>query len=89
MFEEFPGVTVDLERVIPGPRVVIPYFWDRGVQADAIEAAFTDHPGVKRIELIDSIDDEYLLRVEWDPEYVGRNASSIDQCGMDSARVDV
>lgn len=71
MFEDFPGVTVDLERVIPGPRVVIPYFWDRGVQADAIEAAFTDHPGVKRIELIDSIDDEYLLRVEWDPEYVG------------------
>lgn len=71
VFEQLPGVTVELERVIPGPRVVIPYFWVRGARSDDIEAAFTDHPGVENLRLVDSVDDEYLLRVEWDPEYEG------------------
>lgn len=71
VFKQLPGVAVKLERVVPGPRVVIPYFWVRGVHSDDIEAAFTEHPGVKSLRLIDSVDDEYLMRVEWDPEYEG------------------
>lgn len=71
VFAQLPEVTVELERVVPGPRVVIPYFWVRGVRSDDIEAAFSNHPGVKNLRLVDSVDDEYLLRVEWDPEYEG------------------
>lgn len=71
VFATLPGVTVELERVVPGPRAVTPYIWVRGVQSDVIESAFTEHPGVMDIRLIDSIDDEYLLRVAWDPEYEG------------------
>lgn len=71
VFETLPGVTVKLERFVPGPDVVIPYFWVRGVATDDMETAFSDHPGVKTIRLVDSIEDEYLLRVEWDSSYTG------------------
>lgn len=37
----------------------------------APEQVFTDRSGVKRIELVDSVTDEYLLRVEWSREYEG------------------
>jgi hypothetical protein len=57
-------VTVELERIVPREGVVIPYFWVRGVDIDDVEAAFSTHPGVKTIRSIDSVDDEYLLRVE-------------------------
>ena len=69
VFEQLPGVTVELERIIPARDVVIPYFWVRGTVADDIEAAFTDHPGVKGVELVDSVEDQYLLRVEWALDY--------------------
>lgn len=71
IFGSVPGVTVELERIVPCKGVIIPYFWVRGVDIDDVEAAFSIHPGVKAIRLIDSIDDEYLLRVEWDPEFEG------------------
>ncbi|WP_276255466.1 helix-turn-helix domain-containing protein [Halomontanus rarus] len=69
VFERLPRVTVELERIIPARDVVIPYFWVRGTAVDDIEGAFSDHPGVKRIRLIDSVEDEYLLRVEWALDY--------------------
>lgn len=71
LFKQLPGVTVELERIIPAQNVVIPYFWVRGTAIEDIEEAFHDHPGVKNIRLVDSVEDEYLLRVEWAMEYEG------------------
>ncbi|WP_135823814.1 helix-turn-helix domain-containing protein [Halorussus ruber] len=69
VFEQLPGVTVELERIIPAQDVVIPYFWVRGTAVDDIEDAFLDHPGVENIRLVDSVEDEHLLRVEWTLKY--------------------
>ena len=69
VFAQLPDVKLELERLIPSQDVVIPYFWVRGTEVDDIEDAFTEHPGVKGIQLVDSIEDEYLLRVEWSLEY--------------------
>jgi predicted DNA binding protein len=69
VFKQLPDVTVELERLVPAQDVVIPYFWVRGTEVDDVENAFTDHPGVKGIRLVDSIEDEYLLRVEWALDY--------------------
>jgi predicted DNA binding protein len=71
VFDQLPGVTVELERIIPAQDVVIPYFWVRGTDVDDIEDAFRHHPGVETIRLIDSVDEQYLLRVEWTLEYDG------------------
>jgi len=69
VFDQLPDVQVDLERLIPARDVIIPYFWVRGTEVDDIESAFTTHPGVKEIRLVDSVEDEYLLRVEWAIDY--------------------
>jgi len=69
VFQQLPDVEVELERIIPARDTLIPYFWVRGTVIDDIEAVFTEHPGVKHIEIIDSIQDEYLWRVEWILEY--------------------
>jgi predicted DNA binding protein len=71
VFENLPGVTVELERLVPRETSVIPYFWVRGASVTDIEASFESHPGVHDVHLVDSVDDEYLLRAEWDREYVG------------------
>ncbi|WP_276253988.1 helix-turn-helix domain-containing protein [Halomontanus rarus] len=71
VFEQLPAVTIELERIIPARDVVVPYFWVRGTEVDDIEGAFTDHPGVVDIRLVDSVAGEYLLRVEWTLEYDG------------------
>lgn len=65
IFEEHPEVTIELERIIPSRDVIIPYFWVRGTEIDDIESAFSDHPGLERIKLVDWIDEEYLLRAKW------------------------
>jgi predicted DNA binding protein len=65
IFEDHPEATVELERIIPSRDIVIPYFWVRGTEVDDIVAAFSPHPGLERIELVDSIEDEYLLQARW------------------------
>lgn len=71
VFETLPGVTVELERLIPHDSMIIPYFWVRGTETEEIEAAFDSHVGVDEIELIDSVEAEYLMRAQWVREYVG------------------
>ncbi|MFC7114758.1 helix-turn-helix domain-containing protein [Natronoarchaeum sp. GCM10025703] len=71
VFENLPDVSVELERLIPHDTLIIPYFWVRGAEAADIEASFEAHEGLADIELIDSVEHEYLMRVEWEREYVG------------------
>ncbi len=71
VFENLPGVTVELERLIPHETLIIPYFWVRGTETGDIEAAFEQHAGVSDIQLVDSIEDDYLMRAEWEQEYFG------------------
>ena len=71
VFETLPEATVKLERLVPHEQHIIPYFWVRGVTDSDIEAAFEAHAGLTSIQLVDSVESEYLMRAEWDREYVG------------------
>ena len=71
IFEDSPEVTVELERLIPHEKFIIPYFWVRGSEIADIEAEFEPHAGVRDIQLVDSIEDEYLMRAEWEQSYFG------------------
>jgi predicted DNA binding protein len=71
VFETLPEVTVELERLVPHGSMIIPYFWVRGAEAEDIEATFESHAGVVSVDLIDSVEDEYLMRAEWEREYFG------------------
>lgn len=70
VFDELPGVTVKLERIIPTQDVIVPYFWVCGTTADGVEGSFADHPGVHHIRAVDSVGDQHLLRVEWTLEWL-------------------
>lgn len=71
VFANLPGVTVQLERVIPDANGVVPYFWVRGTESETIVEQFSDHPGVRDIRTVDSTDEENLMRCAWVPEYDG------------------
>lgn len=71
VFENLPEVSVELERLIPHRELIIPYFWVRGAPAADVEAAFDAHRGIVSVDLIDDVDDEYLMRAEWNEEYYG------------------
>lgn len=71
VFANLPDVTVELERLIPQEKLIIPYFWVRGAEASGIESAFDAHAGFVNVELIDNVEDEYLMRADWDGEYFG------------------
>lgn len=71
IFDRAPTASVELERLIPHETLLIPYFWVRGVVVEDIESAFDDHPGVFDIEHVDTVEDEYLMKVTWAREYAG------------------
>lgn len=71
IFENAPDATVELERLIPHESLVIPYFWVRGAFEADIETAFEAHAGVVTVKLVDSVENEYLMRAEWRGEYFG------------------
>lgn len=71
IFSELPDAEVELERVVPTNTALVPYFWVRGVRSEKLVETFGDRPEVKRLELVDEVENEYLLRVEWDPEAEG------------------
>lgn len=71
VFNTLPAATVELERLVPHETALIPYFWVRGAPAADIESAFDTNSGVHDIRLVDSVEDEHLMRVEWDRHYVG------------------
>lgn len=73
-FQRFPDVTVELERVVPTSRAVVPYVWVIGAddaEVSRIEDSFRDHPDLRSVELIDEVGGRYLLRVEWSKGYRG------------------
>jgi len=55
-----------MERLLPQENLIVPYFWVRGAAVEDIEAAFETHAGLVTLKLIDSVDDEYLMRAEWE-----------------------
>lgn len=71
IFEKLPGVTVELERLVPHESLTIPYFWVRGAETEEIETKFEPHEGVTDVRLVDTIEDQYLMCAEWVREYDG------------------
>lgn len=69
VFEEHPNVTVQLERIVPDSNRTAPYFWVRGAETDDFVAQFPHHPGVRDVQLVDRLENEYLLRCRWVSEY--------------------
>ncbi|MFB6178239.1 MAG: bacterio-opsin activator domain-containing protein [Halorientalis sp.] len=71
ILERLPQATVELERVVPTGTGVVPYFWVSGADRETIESAFEEVRAITAIQIVDSIDDQHLIRAEWNDESTG------------------
>lgn len=62
---EHPGVVVRLERVVPVGDAAIPYLWARNDDVETVRAALVDADDVGALEILDEVDGEALVRIEW------------------------
>ncbi len=63
---EHPGLSVEIERVVPAAKRVMPYIWGYGTDLDAFEAAMTESQNVKSIAVLDEYEDRALYKIEWE-----------------------
>lgn len=66
VFEKFPVSEIDLDRVVPTNDVVIPYFWLTNADSQDINMDGVVHSGINDIKVIDDVNGEVLVRIEWD-----------------------
>ncbi|WP_247002314.1 helix-turn-helix domain-containing protein [Halosolutus gelatinilyticus] len=63
---EHPGLSVELERVVPAEKRIMPYIWGYGSDLDEFEAAMSESQNVKSIAVLDEYDDRALYKIEWE-----------------------
>jgi len=61
-----PDLRIHLERVIPLGGSIVPYFWAADDALDGIQVALNDSPDIESFDIVDSLDGEVLVRVEWE-----------------------
>lgn len=62
---------VELEKIVPTNRAVVPYLWVRRVSADAVKTALDAHTATQTVTSVESVANRHLLRVDWNPGYEG------------------
>lgn len=67
----FPGIEIELERIVPLREPSIPLLWISGADRLAVEAALRDNPQVRDVDVLTTADDETLFEVEWNAETDG------------------
>lgn len=65
VLRERSGLTVRLDRVVPLGETVIPYIWVSDGSGEAIERVIEADPTVAAVTVIEAVDSEVLLRIEW------------------------
>ncbi|MFB9806924.1 hypothetical protein ACFFQF_17540 [Haladaptatus pallidirubidus] len=57
IFQDFPDVEIELERMIPTNHALIPYFWVWGPKITNIAAHFKDNPAVQSVDFVDEVEE--------------------------------
>ena len=78
IFDNLPAATVELERVVPTNKGLLPYFWISDAPNDDIHNALTAEPAFDSVTRIDTIDNQSLYRAQWNPAVEGVLTAVID-----------
>jgi hypothetical protein len=65
---EFPGVEIELERMVPLQQGIIPLFWIDNASPDAVESAIRDDPLTEAVERLSHVGEKTLFQVQWSPD---------------------
>ncbi|AGB38034.1 helix-turn-helix domain-containing protein [Natronococcus occultus] len=68
VFEELPNATVELDRIVPTNGEPIPSFWLCDPNVDSFDPNAVSHPALRTIDVVETIGEEALVQVEWDPD---------------------
>ena len=63
---EHSGLSIELERVVPSAKRIMPYIWGYGDELDEFERTMAGSPNVKAIEVLDEYEDRALYKIEWE-----------------------
>lgn len=66
VFSELPAAEIELDRVVPTNEAIVPYFWIRDADIATTELDEIDHPGLQDLRVVDDIDGEAFVRIQWD-----------------------
>lgn len=69
VFSEFPAAEIELDRVVPTDKFIIPYFWVRDVEIETISMENVAHSGIHDIRVVDEVDGAAFIRIDWDLAY--------------------
>lgn len=60
-----PAMSVEIERVVPTKRRVMPYIWGHGSNLAAFVGALEADEAVASVTVVEELDDRALYRIEW------------------------
>lgn len=66
-----PGVSLELERIVPTGSAIVPFVWVTGEAYDAFERSVRSHPAVESLTALDRNADHGLYRLDWDDSPTG------------------
>lgn len=65
LFDEYPDIAIDLERIVPLREGIIPLFWVEGGEPEAIEATLRADSLTEEVTLLTNLDGRYLFEMVW------------------------
>lgn len=71
LFEEFPDIEIEVERVIPMQNSVMPLFWVSVSNPSDVRNALEADPLVEHVEILSVKDGRALFELDWAPQVDG------------------
>lgn len=66
LLKEHPDLSVEIERVVPASKRVMPYVWGYGDELDRFETAMQEQSEIKSLIVLDRLPDSALYKIEWE-----------------------
>lgn len=64
--EAHAGAVIELEPMVPGEEVSVPFFWIHARDHDVVVDSLREQPTIRNVELVGTVDDAALIALEWD-----------------------
>lgn len=60
-----PGMSLELERIVPTGSMIMPFVWAIGDEYHTFEERVRSHPAIRSLTSLDRFEDHGLYRLEW------------------------
>ena len=69
VFEQLTDATIELDRIVPTSKTVIPYFWIYADDTSDLTTDLSEDIGVEKISIIDRVEEQAFVRIEWNLDH--------------------